>query len=104
MDRFGLFGTLRAAPGRGHELAGHLLRAADLLAANGDCLLYAVATTGDADEVAVTEVWTTEAAHAASLDDEAVRALIAEARPLVAGLGGQTRLTVLGGKGLPATP
>ena len=68
--------------------------------ANPKCLLYLVATTEQADEVAVMEVWTDEAAHDAALHDPRVRELVAEARPLIAGVSGQTRLDVRGGKGL----
>jgi quinol monooxygenase YgiN len=96
---YGLFGSFSAAPGTRDELVGHLLHAAELLADNEDCLLYLVATTESPDEVTVTEAWTDEAAHDASLDDEATRDLIAKARPLIVGMA-QTRLTFSGGKGL----
>jgi quinol monooxygenase YgiN len=97
---YGLFGSFLAAPGKADELVDYLLRAAELMQANPDCLLYLVATTERADEVAVSEVWTTEEAHDASLHDKGVAELIAEARPVIAGLAGQTHLTVHGGKGL----
>ncbi len=97
---YGLFGSFTAAPGKRDELAAYLLRAADLMRANPECLLYLVATTEQADEVAVTEVWTDEAAHDASLQQRGVPELIAEARPVIAGVAGQTRLSVRGGKGL----
>ena len=97
---YGLFGSFTAAPGRREELVDHLLQAAQLMQANPGCLLYLVATTEQPDEVAVTEVWTDEGAHDASLQDEGVRELIAQARPAVAGMSGQTRLSVRGGKGL----
>ncbi len=64
--------------------------------------LYVVATTDEPDEVAVAEVWTDEAAHDASLRDEGVPELITRARPVIAGMTGQTRLDVRGGKGLTA--
>ena len=97
---YGLFGSFTAAPGKRDELADYLLRAADLMRANPNCLLYLVATTDQDDEVAVTEVWTDEAAHDASLRDPGVPELIAEARPVIAGVAEQTRLSVRGGKGL----
>lgn len=97
---YGLFGSFIAAPGRRDELVGHLLQAAQLMENNPSCLLYLVATTEQPDEVAVTEVWTDEGAHDASLQDEGVPELIAQARPVIAGMGGQTRLSVRGGKGL----
>ncbi|MFP5326362.1 MAG: putative quinol monooxygenase [Acidimicrobiia bacterium] len=96
---FAAFGTFRAADGAHDGLVAHLLRAAELLASDAACRQYIVGTPSD-DEVSVFEVWSDESAHAASLEREDVRALIAEARPLIAGFGGQTRLTVHGGKGL----
>lgn len=97
---YGLFGSFTATPGMRDELVGYLLRAAGLMRANPECLLYLVATTEKADEVAVTEVWTDEAAHAASLQEPGVPELIAQARPVIAGVAGPTRLSVRGGKGL----
>jgi quinol monooxygenase YgiN len=55
----------------------------------------------DADAVWVTEVWTSPEAHQASLEDEAVRELITQARPLIAGLGERFQLSPVGGKGPP---
>jgi len=97
---YGLFGSFMATPGRRDDLAGYLLQAAQLMEANASCLLYVVATTEQPDEVAVTEVWTDEASHDASLHDEGVPELIAKARQVIAGVAGQTRLNVRGGKGL----
>jgi quinol monooxygenase YgiN len=97
---YGLFGTFTATPGRRDDLVAYLLRAAELMAANPCCLLYLVATTEEPDEVAVTELWTDEEAHDASLHDPGVPELIAEARPVIAGVAAQTRLTVHGGTGL----
>ncbi len=96
---YGLIGSFTAVPGKRADLVDYL-RAADLMRANPKCLLYLVATTGQADEVAVTEIWTDEAAHDASLREPGVPELIAEARPVLAGVPGQTRLVVQGGKGL----
>lgn len=49
----------------------------------------------------VSEVWTEQAAHDASLEPDDIRALIEKARPLIAGMSDQTELTVHGEKGLP---
>ena len=57
----------------------------------------------DRDAVWVTEVWTSAHAHQVSLEDERVRQLITEARPLIAGLGERFELSPVGGKGLPPT-
>jgi quinol monooxygenase YgiN len=99
---YGLFGTLTAATGRRDALVGHLLQAAELLEQNGSCLQYIVGTSTEPDTVAVFEIWTDQVAHDASLQDEDIRALIQQARPLIAGMSEQNQLTVRGGKGIPA--
>lgn len=99
---YGLFGSFTAQPGRRDELVGYLLRAAELLESNPACLHYVVSTSTTPDAVYVSEVWTDESAHDASLEPEDIRALIQEARPLIAGMPDQTQLTVHGGKGLDA--
>jgi quinol monooxygenase YgiN len=65
------------------------------------CHLYVV-SLDPADDVAVWvyEVWANAAAHTVSLQDERVRALIAEARPLPGGPPAGTSLNVLGGHGI----
>ena len=101
MARLGLVGSFRAQPGQGDALAELLMRAAQALEANGDCELYVVSRSPvDPDAVWVTEVWTSAEAHRSSLEDETVRNLIREARPLIAGLGERFELSPLGGKGL----
>lgn len=87
--------------GKGHELASILLEAAAGAAADERCRLYLVSRSPeDSDAVFVTEAWTSEAAHDASLEDEGARALIARAMPLMAGRPEATELRPLGGKGL----
>lgn len=98
---YGFHGKFTAQPGRRDELAGHLLRAAELLQPNPDCLHYVVSTSDEPDAVWVSEVWTDQAAHAASLEPADVQAMIEEVRPLIAGMSDRQELTVLGGKGLP---
>ena len=90
-----------AQPGRGDELAAILLEAAAGMGYDGDCLLYIVSRSpGDADVVYVTEAWTTREAHDRSLEDDAVRALIARAMPLMAGPPDAQTLAPVGGKGI----
>ena len=102
MARFGLVGSFKAQPGQGDALAALLVRAADALATNPDCELYVVSRSpDDPDAVWVTEVWTSSAAHQASLEEQRVRELITQARPLIAGLGERFELSPVGGKGLP---
>ncbi|MEA2662969.1 MAG: hypothetical protein QOH08_2541 [Chloroflexota bacterium] len=97
---YGRHGTMTAKPGRRGALVALLLEAA-----RGDpmpgCRLYVVSEVlSDPDTIAVTEVWDDRAAHAASLQLESVRALITEARPLIAALGQPVELHPVGGQGL----
>ncbi len=98
---YGLFGKFTAHPGKRDELVGYLLQAAELLERNPGCIHYVVSTSDEPEAVWVSEVWTEQAAHDASLEPDDIRALIKEARPLIAGMSDQTELTVHGGKGLP---
>ena len=51
-------------------------------------LAYLIAEdTANPDSIWITEVWQTQADHAASLALPAVQATIAKARPLIAGFG-----------------
>lgn len=97
---YGLFTRFPTRPGRRDELTAILLRAAAAMENNADCLYYTVGTAGEEDAVCVSEAWTDQSAHAASLDDESARALIVQARDLLASFPEQTRLTLHGGKGL----
>jgi quinol monooxygenase YgiN len=100
-DAHGMHVCFTAQPGRGDELAGLLLEAADGLRADADCLFYIVSRSpDDPDTVLVTEAWTSREAQNASLEDEQTRALIARAMPLMAGRPEATHLRPLGGKGL----
>jgi quinol monooxygenase YgiN len=95
---FGLIGKMRAAPGKRDELIGILLEGTGSMPG---CLSYIVASDpADADAVWITEVWTDEASHKASLSLPAVQAAIAKARPIIAGFDSQTRTIPLGGVGL----
>ena len=96
---YGLIGRLRAAPGQRDALLALLLEG------SGDmpgCLSYVVARDpADADAIWITEVWTDEASHKASLSLPSVQAVIARARPLIAGFDSQTVTEPVGGIGLP---
>ena len=95
---FGLIGKMRAAPGKRDELIGILLEGTGSIPG---CLNYIVASDpADADAIWITEVWTDEASHKASLSLPEVQAAIAKARPIIAGFDSQTRTIPLGGVGL----
>ena len=98
---FGMHGRLVAQPGQGDQLDGMLLEAAAALEANDQCLLYVVSRSlADPDSIWVTEAWTGRAAHAASLEDQAARALIERARPLIAEFADRAEFRPEGGKGI----
>ena len=98
---YGFFGKFSVQPDRRDDLVNYLLQAAKLLESNPGCIHYIVSTSEEPEAVWVSEVWTSVAAHDASLEPQDIRALIQEARPLITGMSDQTQLTVHGGKGLP---
>lgn len=100
---YGLMGKIQAHAGQGEALLQHLLNAAEQLQGLEGCYLYVVSRAADdADAVWVTEVWRDQQEHQASLQHAAIQALIAAARPLIAGMSDRTEFIPVGGKGLPA--
>jgi quinol monooxygenase YgiN len=96
-----MHGRIVAQPGKGDQLAGVLLEAAAALGSNDDCLLYVVSRSlDDPDSLWVSETWTDQAAHDASLQDEAAQALIERARPLIAAFADRAEFHPEGGKGV----
>src|SRR5687767_1336195 len=68
MKKFGLHNTLVAHPGQRDTLAQLLLDGTKIVAALPGCEMYIVSVDEkDANIIYVTEVWTTEADHKASL-------------------------------------
>ena len=101
MSRYGLCGIMKAQPGQRDALLDVLLDAADPVANLPGCEVWIVNTMpDDPDAIWVTEVWRSEADHATSLAGDDVRAIIARARPLMAGFGARFTLEPVGGKGL----
>lgn len=95
---YGLIGSLTAAPGQRDALIAILL---DGVSGMPGCRSYVVASdTTNTDVIWITEVWDSEASHAASLTLPSVRAAIAKGRPLIAGIGPRTVTTPAGGHGL----
>jgi quinol monooxygenase YgiN len=93
---FATVDTLDTRPGQRDALVALLTRRSDRVAELG-CLLYEVGVDAEApDTVFVVELWTSREAHRASLEDEGVRAAIAEARPMLAGTFGGFRFDVAG--------
>ena len=65
------------------------------------CLSYVVAQdAADPQSLWITEVWASEADHAASLELPAVQDAIARGRPLIAGFGERFETIPVGGHGI----
>src|ERR1700742_2660457 len=102
VERFGMYGKMRAKPGQRDALVEILLEASRQVSSLPGCELYIVGIVpSEPDTISVMEIWRSEADHDASLKLESTRALIAKARPLMAGGGDSVRLIPVGGKGLP---
>ena len=95
---YGLIGKMTAVAGQREALTVILL---DGVAGMPGCLSYIVAhDPADADAIWVTEVWTDEAAHRASLQIPEVKAAIRKGMPLIATFGDAQVTTPVGGVGL----
>jgi quinol monooxygenase YgiN len=96
---YGLIGKMRATPGKRGDLIAILLEGTDAMPG---CLAYIVAEdAAEADAIWITEVWSDETSHKASLKLPAVQAAIAKGHPMIAGFDSQTVLRPVGGVGLP---
>lgn len=96
---YGLIGEIRAAPGKGRELAEILLEASSSRMPGNLAYLVSVGVE-EPDSVWVSEVWTSKQAHDDSLKLPAVQAAIARARPIIGGFGTRVETKPLGGAGL----
>ena len=95
---YGLIGRMTATTGQRDALTAILLEG---LGRMPGCLSYVVAHDPVDDHALwITEVWTDEAAHRASLQLPAVRDAIARGRPLIAGFGDARVTAPIGGVGL----
>lgn len=92
---YAMTGTLSAQPGKRDLLVNILVRASALVLTMPGCRAYIVLEDlKDEQAVAVFEMWDDQEAHDDSLKDPRVRALIAEAMPILAGApsGGEYRV------------
>ena len=95
---YGRIGKMIAAPGQRDALIAILL---DGTRRMPGCLSYIVARDpADETGVWVTEVWTDQASHKASLGLPDVKAAIAKGRPMIAGFGDSFETNPVGGVGL----
>nr|WP_168121866.1 putative quinol monooxygenase [Paenibacillus sp. HB172176] len=100
MNKYAMYGKLAAHPGRRDELVQTMLEAANQLDSMEGCELYIInVTEDDPDVVWITELWRDAEAHAASLQNEDVLALIQKCKPLIAGAE-PIKLRPVGGKGI----
>lgn len=94
---YGLIGRFVCEPGTRRQLAEIL----GSIGAMPGCLSYVVALDAEhEDGVWVTEVWTDEAAHAASLELARVQAAIAACRRYITGMDVRYETRPVGGFGL----
>jgi quinol monooxygenase YgiN len=98
---FGLIGKIVAVPGKRDELVAILLEGSGEMPG---CLSYVVAhDAADADSIWITEAWTSQEHHRASLALPAVKQAIERAKPLIASFGNFVQTLPVGGQGLRAT-
>lgn len=97
---YGLWTKFTTQAGEGQRLVEVLLEAATSLQDVSDCKQYVVSTIGEADSVMVREIWTDQAAHAASLQLPATLQLIEQARPILLQVERMFEDQPRGGKGL----
>lgn len=99
---YGLIGKMLAQPGKRDDLIRLMLAETGPMPG---CLSYVVAKDGsDPDAIWITEVWDSQASHKGSLKLASVQALIAKARPLIAGFGESFETQPVGGIGLLPSP
>jgi len=84
MQKYALCGKLAAQNGKRDVLASIMRRASESVAKLEGCLLYIVfEDLDDRDALWIVEIWTSKDAHAHSLQNETVKATIAEAMPCI---------------------
>ena len=94
-ELYGLIGEIKAAPGKGSELAEILLEASQGGMPGNIAYLVSVGVE-QPYSVWVSEVWADKQAHADSLQLPQVQAAIAKGRPLIAGFGTRVETLPLG--------
>lgn len=102
MADFAQHTRVTAAPGRRGDLVARFLEAAELQRDNPACLLTLVGTDpADTAAVYLTEVWTSEAEHAAATRSEPVARWAEGMAELVDGPPASTRFVIVGGAASP---
>jgi quinol monooxygenase YgiN len=97
-NMYGLIGKMTTVMGQRDTLIAILLEGIGKMPG---CLSYVVATDPtDENAIWITEVWDSEANHAASLSLPSVKSAIAKGRPLIVGFGERIVTRPVGGHGL----
>ncbi|MDQ0888627.1 quinol monooxygenase YgiN [Paenibacillus sp. V4I9] len=100
MNKFAMYGKLITHPGQRDALVQTMLEAADQFDSMEGYELYIInVTENDPDVGWITELWRDAKAHAASLQNENVLALIQKCMPLIVGAE-PIKLRPVGGKGI----
>ena len=95
---YGLIGKMLAQPSARDALIAILVQGS---AGMPGCLSYVVAKDlADPNAIWVTEVWDSQASHAASLSLPSVQQAMARGRPLIAGFGERLETEPVAGHGL----
>ena len=98
---YAMTGKLAAQPGMRDKLSAILVRASAVVAQLPGCRAYIVnEDVTDEACVWVFEIWDDKESHDASLQNGKVRALIAEAMPIISGAPSGAELRVVGGYGI----
>jgi quinol monooxygenase YgiN len=98
---YAMTGKLIARNGKRDDLIAILKQAAGLIGKLPTCHLYVVCEDlGNDTHVWVFETWSDKQAHDDSLGGEEVRALISQARPLLAAAPDGAELRVMGAHGI----
>ena len=104
MTAYGCYVKFTAQPGRRDTLVDYLLRAAAFVEKAAGCKLYIINTSPTEQEcVWVTEVWSSQQEHDASLTVEGAQEAIKQVIPLLAGAPEKIDVLPVGGKGLALT-
>lgn len=101
MPAYGCYVKFTAQPGKRDALVEHLLKAAHSVENLEGCQLYVINTSPTEPEcVWVTEIWSSQEEHYASLNVEGAQEAIKQVLPLLAGRPEKIDVLPVGGKGL----
>lgn len=98
---YAMTGKLTSHHGKRDEIASILKEAAEIVGKIPECKLYIVCEDVSNENIVwVFEAWDSKQAHDDSLQNEQTRALITQARPLLAAAPDGVELSVIGGHGI----